>query len=46
MKRKITVWNWHGDTTATGEPIPRVLYNGPAKDYRPANHGQPSKRSK
>ena len=33
MNRKITVWNWHGDTNSYGEPEPRIIYDGPAKQY-------------
>ena len=43
MKRKTTVWNWHGDTDGRGEPIPATLiYRGPAKDYHPGGRVPPS----
>jgi hypothetical protein len=30
---QITVWNWPGDTDGHGEPIPRIIYDGPEQDY-------------
>lgn len=46
QKGHLTVWNWHGDTNSYGELEPRVIYEGPAKDYRPSNPVHSRRRRK
>lgn len=46
VKKHLTVWNWHGDTNHVGELVPRIVYNGPEKDYSPGNPSQRGRRSK
>jgi len=44
QKKRLMVWNWHGDTNSYGEMEPRVIYHGPEKDYRPGNPAQSGRR--